>query len=287
MKCGTWKATTRARTAAGSLIEVRVSVLDLDGTPVVLAIVRDVTERRQAEQRLRASEERFRGLLEHAADGIVLLDPDGHLRHVNQRIWRLSRLLARGDAGTAGLGLRRRPDARRISGPVREGEARPDHTGGRAPAQGRLDLSDRGADLRARVRGNLVDAVSGARRHRAPADGAAASRERAAAGGDPGLRDGRHPRVRRSAPDDLRQSCGGENLRLPGERSGGRYAGWPPLGVLCQGHRKSSGLPGRYRGAEQSLGTPRHARLAAQRGGVPDRVQRSRASSCRVGVSTP
>ncbi|MCL4294640.1 MAG: PAS domain S-box protein [Anaerolineae bacterium] len=40
-------------------------------------------ERRRAEEALRASEGRFRALIEHAADGIALLNPEGTLRYVS------------------------------------------------------------------------------------------------------------------------------------------------------------------------------------------------------------
>ena len=52
---------------------------DTDGSPVFRAVMVDITERKQAEQTLRHSEERFRLLFEQAADSIFLLDivPDG------------------------------------------------------------------------------------------------------------------------------------------------------------------------------------------------------------------
>ena len=43
----------------------------------------DVTGQREAEAALRDSEERFRGIFENAATGIVLLDADGHFRSCN------------------------------------------------------------------------------------------------------------------------------------------------------------------------------------------------------------
>jgi two-component system cell cycle sensor histidine kinase/response regulator CckA len=50
-----------------------------------VAVLRDTTERRTAEQALRESEGRFRGLFEHAADAIFLLDSTGRIIDANRR----------------------------------------------------------------------------------------------------------------------------------------------------------------------------------------------------------
>ncbi|MFA5843991.1 MAG: PAS domain S-box protein [Coriobacteriia bacterium] len=59
-------------------------LLDLGGRPYGLfGIAHDITDRRKAEEELRASEERYRSLMEQAADGIFITDPDGSYVDVN------------------------------------------------------------------------------------------------------------------------------------------------------------------------------------------------------------
>ena len=69
---------TRAYRADGELFDVELRVFPIRhrGAPHVLAIARDITERRRAEERLRASEERYRLLFETESDAIVLVDTE-------------------------------------------------------------------------------------------------------------------------------------------------------------------------------------------------------------------
>lgn len=55
----------------------------------VLVVSRDVTERQRAEQALRRSEERFRLLLEHASDIVVMLDHGGVIRYASPAVERV------------------------------------------------------------------------------------------------------------------------------------------------------------------------------------------------------
>lgn len=59
-------------------------VRDSHGKPLhIQSIVRDITERKQAQEALHASEERFRALIEEASDGIVLLGEDMSFQYVS------------------------------------------------------------------------------------------------------------------------------------------------------------------------------------------------------------
>ncbi len=64
-------------------IEVSTSAIEVDGRWQAAGIIRDVSERTAAEERLRFSEERFRSLSENAPDIIYTLDYDGTFNYVN------------------------------------------------------------------------------------------------------------------------------------------------------------------------------------------------------------
>ena len=55
-------------------VEVGVSVISLDGRNMICTIVRDVTERKQAEEDLKQSEKLYRTVIEQATENICLVD---------------------------------------------------------------------------------------------------------------------------------------------------------------------------------------------------------------------
>ena len=55
----------------------------VDGQPHILTVVQNTTKRREAEDALRTSEERYRTLVEQTADGVLLLDQDGRIVDTN------------------------------------------------------------------------------------------------------------------------------------------------------------------------------------------------------------
>jgi PAS domain S-box-containing protein len=82
-----WTNELACRNKQGTLVpgEVSASVIDYDGRRCVLALVRDIADRRRAEIALRQSEARFRALVENAADVFLVINPDGQIVNANQR----------------------------------------------------------------------------------------------------------------------------------------------------------------------------------------------------------
>ena len=65
-------------------VELRVVRVEYDGHPALLFHVRDVTERRAAENALRSSETLFRSVWENSVDGMRLTDENGYIVAVNE-----------------------------------------------------------------------------------------------------------------------------------------------------------------------------------------------------------
>ena len=66
-------------------IELSTAVIQYGGQNVILAIIQDITERRQAEEALRRSENKYRTLFEKSADAIFIVDkPTGRYLEANK-----------------------------------------------------------------------------------------------------------------------------------------------------------------------------------------------------------
>ncbi len=65
-------------------VEVSAQLIQLSGRPYILAIERDITERKLAEVRIRDSEERYKNLVELTTDIIYISDKDGNRSFMNE-----------------------------------------------------------------------------------------------------------------------------------------------------------------------------------------------------------
>jgi PAS domain S-box-containing protein len=79
----TWEATARRKGGETFAIEVRGVPMLHQGRPHVLYIGRDITGRRQAEARLRASEEQYRAIVNAMDEPLVLRDAEFRIVDVN------------------------------------------------------------------------------------------------------------------------------------------------------------------------------------------------------------
>jgi PAS domain S-box-containing protein len=59
-------------------VELSISLVEYAGAPCIQAIARDITERKQGAENLRESEERFRVLVQHAPEAIIVFDVENN-----------------------------------------------------------------------------------------------------------------------------------------------------------------------------------------------------------------
>lgn len=81
----TLESTNRASDGRIFPIELSVNYLEFNGQEYNCVFVRDTTKRKQAEEALRESEERFRRLVEQAVDTIIVHDIEGKILDANQQ----------------------------------------------------------------------------------------------------------------------------------------------------------------------------------------------------------
>ena len=64
-------------------IEATISQVQADGQTLYTVILRDITERKQAEEALQASEHRWATTLRSIGDAVISTDPDGKIDFMN------------------------------------------------------------------------------------------------------------------------------------------------------------------------------------------------------------
>jgi len=80
-------------------VELGTRVIEYAGKPALSVVVRDISERKQAEAALRRSEEHFRSLIENAQDAIVILNSDGTIRYESPSMERMTGREGKGRIG--------------------------------------------------------------------------------------------------------------------------------------------------------------------------------------------
>ena len=91
---------------------ISATVLELGGEPYTMIIAKDIKKQRATEERLRRSEQRFRGIFENAPIGILLLDLSGRVFQANHTA---AKLLAYDEQHMPGLHISRLfPEAQRV-----------------------------------------------------------------------------------------------------------------------------------------------------------------------------
>lgn len=81
------KVEYRIRDAQGQehwLLDRSISKYEEDGDIIVEGLATDITERKQIEQALQESEEKFRNFIEQTSEGIIVVDEDGRINTWNQ-----------------------------------------------------------------------------------------------------------------------------------------------------------------------------------------------------------
>ncbi len=73
-------------------VNISISLFTMDRKPVMLILIWDITDRKKAEEKLKASEEKYLGLFESTTDGMLVLDARGEILDVNSRTLELFRL---------------------------------------------------------------------------------------------------------------------------------------------------------------------------------------------------
>lgn len=70
-------------------VEINTRIIELNGKKVFLSIIRDITERKKAEEKLLESEEKLRDITSHLSEGIYVMDERGGIIFMNPEAERL------------------------------------------------------------------------------------------------------------------------------------------------------------------------------------------------------
>lgn len=87
-----YEISLRKKSGEKIFVEINAGLIQHEGKAADLAFIRDITERKQAEEALAESERRYREPVEAASDVVYTTDPDGHFTYVNPPAKKTDRL---------------------------------------------------------------------------------------------------------------------------------------------------------------------------------------------------
>ncbi|MBP6938868.1 MAG: PAS domain S-box protein [Deltaproteobacteria bacterium] len=80
----------RSRDEIWRAFEITPSVIEYEGRPATQNVIRDITEKREAQKALRASEAKYRATVEHTGTAMMILDEDYRVTFANNQMEKLS-----------------------------------------------------------------------------------------------------------------------------------------------------------------------------------------------------
>jgi PAS domain S-box-containing protein len=89
--CRNLELVVKVKDGTERTIDMSAEIIKLKGVTHLLSISRDIAERKKTEKALKDSEEKYRLLIEQAADGIFVGDKDGNFIEVNSKACELSK----------------------------------------------------------------------------------------------------------------------------------------------------------------------------------------------------
>jgi PAS domain S-box-containing protein len=87
----TFRTETMDTHKSGAVINIEAvgTPINIGGRKCLLAVLRDITERRRAEDKLRENEKRYRSIFTHVGDGLCILGPDGTMLEANPQMCKM------------------------------------------------------------------------------------------------------------------------------------------------------------------------------------------------------
>lgn len=79
----TFESVHRRKNGNSFPVEISSSLIEIDGSKMVLGFVRDISERKETEQKIIRMGQHYQALIEKAPDGIVLIDADGNFKFIS------------------------------------------------------------------------------------------------------------------------------------------------------------------------------------------------------------